>query len=136
MKRHISAAVIAVLCLGLFCSLPVFYGQAQAQGKKAAAAAEPKITVFNPLGIAPAIKLKPMAPRPSSLDGKTIYLVDNGYLGSDNLLKEMVVWFEQNMPKTNAVFKRQAGGGFSSEDPKLWAEIKEKADGVVIGMGH
>jgi hypothetical protein len=48
----------------------------------------------------------------------------------------MVLWFEKNHPKANIVFKRQAGGGFSSEDPKLWAEIKEKADGVVIGMGH
>jgi hypothetical protein len=134
MKWHISVAVITVLCLGLFAVSPVL-DQAQAQGKKPAAA-EPMITVLNPLGVAPAIKLKPMAPRPASLDGKTIYLVDNGYLGTDNLLKEMVVWFEKNLPKTNVVFKRQQGGGFSSEDPKLWAEIKEKADGVVIGMGH
>lgn len=134
MKWHISVAVIAVLCLSLFCSFQV--DQAQAQGKKAAVPAEAKITVLNPLGVAPPITLKPMAPRPSSLDGKTIYLIDNGYLGTDNLLKEMVVWFEKNLPKTNIVFKRQAGGGFSSEDPKLWAEIKEKADGVVIGMGH
>lgn len=134
MKRHLTVAVITALCIGLFCSFPAL-DQAQAQGKKAADSAEPKITVLNPLGIAPAIKLKPMAPRPASLDGKTIYLVDNGYLGSDNLLKEMVVWFEKNLPKTNIIFKRQAGG-FSAEDPKLWAELKEKADGIVIGMGH
>ena len=136
MKWHISVAVITVLCLSLFCSFLALNNQAQAQGKKAAASADPKLTVFNPLGVAPTIKLKSMAPRPSTLDGKTIYLVDNGYLGTDNLLKEMVVWFEKNMPKTTVIFKRQAGGGFSSEDPKLWAEIKEKADGVVIGMGH
>jgi hypothetical protein len=135
MKWHMSAAVIAVLCLSLFCSFPALE-QAQAQGNKAAAPAEPKITVLNPLGVAPPIKLKTMAPRLSSLDGKTIYLIDNGYLGTDNLLKEMVVWFEKNQPKATIVFKRQAGGGFSSEDPKLWAEIKEKADGVIIGMGH
>jgi len=132
MKRKMTVAVIAALCLGLFCSFPAL-DRVQAQGKKAD---EPKITVLNPLGIAPAIKLKPMAPRPASLDGKTLYLIDNGYLGTDNLLKEMVLWFEKNLPKTNVVFKRQQGGGFSSEDPKLWAEIKEKADGVVIGMGH
>ena len=131
MKWHGTVAVIALLCLGRFCSFPAL-DQAQAQGKSA----EPKITVLNPLGMAPPIQLKPMAPRPASLDGKTIFLVDNGYLGTDNLLKEMVVWFEKNLPKANVVFKRQQGGGFSSEDPKLWAEIKEKADAVVIGMGH
>jgi hypothetical protein len=133
MKLHISIAVIMALCLSLFCSFQV--DQAHAQAKKAPAKTVEKITVLNPLGVAPSIKLKPMAPRPSSLDGKTIYLVDNGYLGSDLLLREMVIWFNTNMPKVNAIFKRQAGG-FSAEDPKLWAEIKEKADGVIIGMGH
>jgi hypothetical protein len=132
MKWHVAVAVITVLCLGLFCSYPTLNNQAQAQGK----VVEQKITVLNPLGTPPPVKLKTMASRPTTLDGKTIYLVDNGYLGSDNLLKEMVVWFEKNMPKTNVVFKRQQGGGFASEDPALWAEIKEKADAVIIGMGH
>ena len=133
MKWRLSVAIITVLCLSLFGSFRS--DEAQAQGKKEAAASAHKITVLNPLGVAPPIKLKPMAPRPASLDGKTIYLVDNGYLGSDNLLKEMVIWFNNNMPKVNAVFKRQQGG-FSADDPVLWAEIKEKADGVIIGMGH
>jgi hypothetical protein len=127
MKWHLAGAVIAVLCPGLFC-------QAQPQGR--AAQAEQKIAVLNPLGTPPPIRLLPMAPRPSTLDGKTIYLVDNGFLGSDNLLKEMVAWFNANMPRTNAVFKRQGGGGFGGKDPALWAEIKQKADAVIIGMGH
>ena len=132
MKWHIAIPVIAVLCLGLFSSYPALNNQAQAQGK----IVEQKITVLNPLGTPPPIRLKTMAQRPSTLDGKTVYLVDNGYLGTDNLLKEMVVWFEKNMPKVNVVFKRQQGGGFASEDPKLWAELKEKADAIIIGMGH
>ena len=135
MKWHATVVASVILCLGLFCSFSDMNNQAQAQGKKAAPALE-KITVLNPLGTPPPIKLLPMAPRPSSLDGKTVYLVDNGYLGSDNLLKEMVVWFNTNMPKVNAVFKRQGGGGFSGVDKVLWAEIKEKADAVIIGMGH
>jgi len=29
------------------------------------------------------------------------------------------------------------GGGFTAEDPVLWAELKEKkADAVIMGMGH
>ena len=51
-----------------------------AQGKKAPVDPPmPKITVLNPLGTPPPIKLKNMAPRLDTLDGKTIYLVDDGY---------------------------------------------------------
>jgi hypothetical protein len=141
MKRHMIAFVIAVLCLSLFCGFSA--DQAQAQAKKAAATAPAKkaapaakITVLNPLGTPPPIKLKQMAPRMASLDGKTIYIVDDGFVGGDNLLLEMVDWFKANHPNTTVVFKRKGGGGFDVEDPKLWAEIKEKANGVIIGMGH
>ena len=96
----------------------------------------PKITVLNPLGTPPPIKLKNMAPRLDTLDGKTIYIVDDGFVGGDNLLLEMVDWFKANYPKTTIVFKRKGGGGFDVEDPELWAEIKEKANGIIIGLGH
>lgn len=134
-------AVIAVLCMGLFCGIQLADNAGYAQGKKAAPAAKAeaagtKITVLNPLGTPPPIKLKTMAPRLDTLDGKTIYIVDDGFVGGDNLLLEMVDWFKANQPKTTVVFKRKGGGGFDVEDPKLWAEIKEKANGVIIGMGH
>lgn len=135
MKWRISVGITAVLCLVLFCGLQTPDG-AQAQGKKAAASAEPKITVLNPLGTPPPVQLKAMAPRPASLDGKTVYIVDDGFVGGDNLLLEMADWFEKNMPKTKAVFKRKGGMGFEAEDPALWAEIKEKGNAVIIGMGH
>ena len=134
MSRHFALAVIAVLCLGLFCSFPALH-QVQAQEKKAADVAEPKITVLNPLGVAPPIKLKAMAPRLDTMDGKTIYLIDNGYLGSDNLLKEMIVWLEKEYPKTNFVFKR-LGLGTGSGSQQLLADVKENADAVIMGVGH
>ena len=136
MKGYISTAVITALCLGLFCGFPALDNQAMAQGNKAAASAEPRTTVLNPLGNPPPVKLKSMAPRPASLDGKTIYIVDDGFVGGDNLLLEMVDWFTQNMPKTKVVFKRKGGMGFEAEDPQLWAEIKQNAAAVIIGMGH
>ena len=77
-----------------------------------------------------------MAPRLDTLDGKTVYLVNDGYLGTDILLGEMQVWFKENMPEVNTVYKVKGGGGFAAEDPALWAEIGEKADAVVMGMGH
>lgn len=85
MKWHLGVALILALCLGLCCGYPALDNHAQAQGKAAPAAQ--KITVLSPMGAPPSIKLKKMAPRLDTMEGKTIYVVDQGYLGSDNLLK-------------------------------------------------
>jgi hypothetical protein len=130
MKRLISAAVIAVFCLGFFCC-----DQAPKEQEQVAPAEE-EITVLTPLGHPPSITLRPMSPRLDTLEGKTVYIVDNIYPGSDLLLTEMAAWFEREMPDTKAFYKRKGGFGFESEDPALWAEVKEKADAVIIGLGH
>ncbi len=135
MKWKRAAAGFAVLCLGLFCGYPSVNAQAPAKAKKAAPA-ESKITVLNPLGTPPPIKLKRLAPRLNTLDGKTIYIVDDGFVGGDNLLLEIVDWFAKNYPTTKTVFKRKAGDDFDREDPKLWSEIQKNASAVLIGMGH
>ncbi len=133
MKLRIT--VITVLCIGPFCGLQVTSDQSYAQAKKAAPASA-KITVLNPLGTPPPIKLKKMAPRLDTLDGKTIYLVNDGFIGSDNLLYEIQDWFKAKYPKTTTVYKRKGGGGFDAEDPALWKEMKEKANGIIIALGH
>ena len=131
MKKRMSAGLIALLCLGLFCSYTA-NNQAQAQG-----ASQEKITVLTPLGTPPPIKLRPMAARPASLEGKTVYILDQGYPNSDKLMMEVTAWFEKNMPETKAVFRRMGRGGRPSPGtPDLFAEIKENADAVVIGTGH
>jgi hypothetical protein len=125
MRKSLSAALIAALCLGLFLSFQI-----------QAAPSEEKLTVLTPLGHPPNIKLKKMASRLDTIDGKTIYFVDDGFIGGDNLLYEMIDWFKANYPKTNVIYKRKGGGGFEAEDPALWAEMKEKADGIIIALGH
>jgi hypothetical protein len=132
MKWQRSAAVILAVCLGLFCVYLNVDNQAIAQSSKSTE----RITVLNPLGNPPPIKLKTMAPRLNTLEGKTIYLVDDGYIGGNNLLYEIQDWFKENYPKTTTIFKRKGGGGFEAEDPALWAEMKEKADGIIIALGH
>ena len=113
MKWHICASLIVVLCLSLFCSFPAQNNQAQAQGKVAAQ----KITVLSPMGKPPSIELKALAPRLDTLDGKTVYLVNDGYLSTDILLGEMLAWFKANMPKvlheTAAVRRITKKGGRS-----------------------
>jgi hypothetical protein len=99
------------------------------------AAVEPKLTVLNPRGIPPPITLIPMAPRLATLDGKTVYLVSDGFPGADAFLNQISIWFKKNMPSVTTVYRLKAGG-FADDDPKLNAEIKEKGQAVIMAIGH
>jgi hypothetical protein len=98
-------------------------------------AQEPKLTAMNPQGTPPPVRLIPMAPRVDTLDGKTIYFVDVRYVGGDLFLKEMMSWFSTNMPKVKLEF-RQKTGAYAENDPRLWDEIRQKGDAVVMAIGH
>ena len=98
-------------------------------------AAEPKLTALNPRGIPPPITLIPMAPRLASLDGKTVYLVSDGFPGADHFLDQVGNWFKRNMPSVTTVYRLKAGG-FADDDPKLNAEIKDKGQAVIMAIGH
>jgi len=130
MVKLISRTAWAFLTLTLACAIASFSNLALANETTGS-----NITVLSPMGKPPAIQLLAMAPRLTSLAGKTIYIVDDGYVGGDVLLKEIVAWFDKNMPEVHAVYKRKAGG-FTDEDPALWAEIKEKGAAMIMGMGH
>jgi hypothetical protein len=134
-------AVIAVLCIGLFCSVSMLSNQTYAQGKRAASdngpVVMPKITVLNPMGTPPPITLIPQAPRLSTLDGKTIYFINTGYIGTDRLMSVMMDWFKANYPKTTLVYRDNKGGaGLAEVSKALWTEMTEKADASIVGLGH
>jgi len=122
MKMRITA--VAVLCVSLVSGIAV--AQAYAQGNR--------ITVYNPMGVPPPIQMKAMAPRLNNLDGKTIYLVNTGFVGTERLMEVMTEWFAKNHPKTTIVSKRNPSMDVPNKE--LWNEINEKADGVIIGLGH
>jgi hypothetical protein len=105
----------------------LFAGPANAQ--------DAKITVVNPRGLQPQIRRIPMAARPATLDGKTIYLVDTRYPRTREFVEELFAILKERFPKTNWVL-RDKFGGYVDDDPKLWAEIKEKGHGMVMATGH
>lgn len=123
MRKRMSWSMLSLLCVGLVLSA------------RLPAAENEQITVLNPRGIPPGIEQIPMAPRLASLDGKTVYFVDDGFLGGDVLLNEMIGWFNRNQPGVKTEFRKKAGG-FAGEDPALFAELKDKADAVVVATGH
>jgi hypothetical protein len=109
---------------------------AQSKAKeKGGKSAEVKLTALNPRGVPPPITLIPMAPRLASLDGKTVYLVSDGFPGADHFLDQVGNWFKKNMPSVTTVYRLKAGG-FADDDPKLNAEIKDKGQAVIMAIGH
>lgn len=108
---------------------------AEAKAAKTSSSLLAKIEGLNPKGTPPPVQLFPMAPRLNSLDGKTVWLVDTGFEGGGMLLQQIQLWFKQNMPTVNAVFRRKAGP-YMEDDPALWKEIKEKGDAAIMAVGH
>ena len=122
MRKHAGSFVSCVLFLA-----SLIAGSAPAQ--------EARITVLNPRGLQPQIRQIPMAARPDTLDGKTIYIVDTRYPRTREFVEALATILKERFPKTTWVL-RDKFGGYIDDDPKLWAEIKEKGHGLVMATGH
>lgn len=94
-----------------------------------------KITVMNPIGIKPPIHQIPMAERPATLDGKTIYIVDSRYPRTREFVEALFDVLKTKYPRTDWVLKDKFGG-YMDGDPELWADAKENAHGVIMTVGH
>jgi hypothetical protein len=101
----------------------------------AGAGDEPLYKVLNPTGNPPPIERKAMAPRPSSLNGKTIYLVDVTFDNGDKFLQQMQAWMAVHMPEVKTVF-RVKKGAYVTDDPDLWKEIKSVDGMMIMAIGH
>ncbi|HTR48094.1 MAG TPA: hypothetical protein VMM16_11985 [Verrucomicrobiae bacterium] len=102
---------------------------------KAASHGPEKIEVLNPKGMPPAVQLVPMAPRLDTLEGKTVFLVSDGFAGADRFLNQIAIWFQKNMPSVKTVYRLKAGSYFD-DDPKLMAEIKASGNAMIMAYGH
>ena len=122
MTKKTGASFLAVIL-----SIPLFFSLSRAQ--------EPKMTVLNPMGQPPAIARVPMAPRLTSLEGKTIYIADINFTDTHQFFTEMQKLLSERYPKTTFVVRTKIGTYFE-DDSKLWAEIKEKGHGMIMGVGH
>lgn len=99
------------------------------------AADEGKIVVMNPRGIQPEIRKIPMAVRPATLDGRTIYIVDTKYPNTKPFVEELFAALKTKYPKTTWVLREKIAG-YMDDDPNLWKEIKAKDAGAIVLIGH
>ena len=94
-----------------------------------------KMRVLNPMGFPPKISQKHLAPRPATLAGKTVYLVDCRFDDGDILIEQMAHWFAENRPDVKVEVRRKSGV-YTERDEALYKEIKAKGDAAVLAVGH
>ena len=99
------------------------------------ASAQEKIVVMNPRGIQPEIRKIPMATRPATLDGKTVYIVDTKYPNTKPVVNELFAALQAKYPKANWLVRDKVAG-YMDDDPALWKEIKEKGACAIVLLGH
>jgi hypothetical protein len=99
------------------------------------AADEDKIVVMNPRGIQPEIRKIPMATRPATLDGRTVYIVDTKYPNTKPFVNELLAALQAKYPKTTWVLRDKIAG-YMDDDPNLWKEIKAKNAAAIVLLGH
>jgi hypothetical protein len=101
------------------------------------AASNSKITVLNPACSSTLAERVPLAPRTfSSLEGKTVYMVDKGWGGPKagyDVFEILQDWFTGHIPSLKTILVKKKGM-YSDDDPELWKKIKASADACIIGL--
>jgi hypothetical protein len=93
------------------------------------------LSVLNPVGFAPRITRKALAPRLDTLDGKTVYLVDCRFDDSDVFLTQMQAWFAEHLPQVATRLARLSSV-YLRDDPETWEQIRASGDAAILGVGH
>ena len=95
------------------------------------------ITVLNPAISGKMAERSALVPRLSTLEGKTIYMVDIQWGGPEaaySVYEEIQAWFAKNMPSVKTAIRRTTDNMFA-DDPGMRKElIDKKADAVIVGI--
>ena len=94
-----------------------------------------RIQELNPMGYPPAIERLGMAPRPRSLEGQPVYLVDCRFDDGDILMQQMQDWFAEHKPEVQTELRRKSGV-YTERDPALYEEIQASGGVAVVAVGH
>lgn len=88
--------------------------------------------VLDPRGYMNDVIQAPLAKRPDDLNGKTIYLIESwtsSNAGFDDAIKRIREYLSNKYPDIHFLSTQRVL--YSSDDPALWAEVKEKADAFI-----
>ena len=91
------------------------------------------IAVHDPRGYPPKVVGKRLAQRLSTLDGKTIYLVDCLFDNSAVFMDQLQQWFGEHLPAVDARIIRPKETW--ADDPEMRATIAADGDAAILGIG-
>ena len=91
------------------------------------------VIVHDPRGYPPKVVGKRLAPRPQSLDGKVVYLVDCLFDNSENFMAELEDWFGTHLPavKIRNIKPKQSW----VDDAEMRAKVASEGNGAILGVG-
>ena len=92
-----------------------------------------RILVHDPRGYPPKVVGKRLAPRLSSLDGKTIYLVDCLFDNSDVFTEQLRQWFVEHLAAVDVRTIRPKETW--ADDREMRATIAADGDAAILGIG-
>ena len=92
-----------------------------------------RVTVHDPRGYPPNVTGKRLAPRPESLDGKIVYLVDCLFDNSEVFMDQLQRWFAEHLPsvQTRSIKPKESW----VDDPDMRKRIEHDGDAAVLGVG-
>lgn len=92
-----------------------------------------RIRVLDPRGYPPRVVGKRLADRPTTLDGKVLYLIDALFDNADVFMDELRKWFAEHMPtvQTRLIKPRESW----VDDPEMRARVVADGDVAIMGVG-
>jgi hypothetical protein len=92
-----------------------------------------RLTVHDPRGYPPKVVGKRLAPRLSTLEGKTIYLVDCLFDNSDVFMDQLKHWFVERLPSVSIRTIRPKETW--ADDREMRASIAADGHAAILGVG-
>ena len=98
---------------------------------------EKTVKALDPRGLFNDVLRAPLAPRPETLDGKTVYIINSwggdthGFEGVQKALDE---YLRERFPAVRIEYRTRKM--YSSDEPALWAEMKENIEKVLKVAGE
>jgi hypothetical protein len=91
------------------------------------------LVVHDPRGYPPKVVGKRLANRLSSIEGKTLYLVDCLFDNSDVFTEQLRQWFGEHLPGVNIRIAKPKKTW--SDDEEMRAGIRADGDAAILGVG-